>query len=95
MILDVADLAVLEVDVENLEPLGRELAKVLIAEIRRRDEESDDFERKHELAVDDAKDALKILARLRHELNELDGSDKADDLADDIDTTLNRILKSA
>ncbi len=34
MILDAADLALLEIDIENLDPLGRDVAKMLIEHIR-------------------------------------------------------------
>ncbi len=90
MRLDAADLALLEIDIEALDPLGRDIAKLLIEHIRGTEDDVETADRRSELAIDDAKDALLILKKLRHEIDG-DVSCKADDIAYELQDALDRI----
>ena len=94
MNFDAADLACLEIDVENLDPLGRDIAKMLIDRIRDMEDDVETAERRSELAIDDAKDALIILKQLRQVLdghNDLDHN--VDTKADELEEALDKITE--
>ncbi len=94
MRLDAADLAILEIDVEKLEPLGRDVAKMLIDRIRDDEELVYTSDRRVELAIDGAKDALLILKQLRHTLDEQSDLPRVvDEKADELEETLDRICE--
>ncbi len=48
MRLDAADIALLEIDIEALDPLGRGIAELLLAHIRTLEGEAEDMEKDHE-----------------------------------------------
>ncbi len=87
MRLDAADLALLEIDSEKLEPLGRDLVRLLLEQIR--------------YLQDDAKDAAAdhdhILVEMQADLDEAGGAEKAlseaRELAREIQDLTHRIIR--
>ena len=89
MRFDAADLAILELDVEKLDPLACEVAKALIERIREDDDTVERATKAVEEARDLAKDAALALDALRIHIE--DAPIEADRLADTIETALENI----
>ena len=88
MILDAADLALLEIEIENLSPIGREVAQLLIDRIRGDADAVDASRRALEVIDDHAKDAEIALDHLRQYIN-----DEADKYADTIEESLDAVRR--
>jgi hypothetical protein len=94
MNLDAADLAGLEVDIENLEPLGRDVAKMLIEHIRGMEDDVETANKRVEVAIDNAKDSLTILKQLRHLLDEeSELPHGVDTKADELEAAIDKITE--
>jgi hypothetical protein len=94
MNLDAADLAGLEVDIENLEPLGRDVAKMLIEHIRGMEDDVETANKRVETAIDNAKDAAIYLKQLRHLLDEHTELPHGVDVkADELEEALDKITE--
>ena len=87
--LDAADLAILEIDIQKLDPLARNVAQLLIDMVRGQRDASEAAATALGVARDHATDAGKALTKLREHLKE--APVEADDLADTIEEELDAI----
>jgi hypothetical protein len=90
--LDAADLALLEIDIEALDPLGRDIAKLLLDRIREDEDRVDVAERALDAARDEASDAEIALNYLRPYLRHV--PIEAERKADDVERCLDRIRRT-
>lgn len=90
MRLDAADLAILELDVEKLDPLARDVAKTLIDRIREDDDTVERATKGIEEARRKATDAASALSKLVEKLDD-DWTIDIARLTDEIETALENI----
>ena len=89
MRLDDADLALLEIDADKLEPLARDIVRTLVDAIREQREWVEVAERERDKARDHASDAKLALDKMRFYLKE--APIEAENCADDIERELEQI----
>jgi len=87
--LDSADLALLEIDLQNLDPLSRGVAQMLLDIVRNQRERVAAAERERDEARGHAGDAMAHLNRLRNYLT--DAPLEADQAADAVERVLQAI----